>query len=365
MYLGRVDVKLQDKDWKELIKYVLAVCICILFWFAIERINILIGAIKEFLVVVSPLIIGFVIAYILVPFVDSVRKKLKCDIKLAITLVYIGIIMTLIILLSIVLPQVYNSLLDLSEKVPYIYDLVNKYSEYTNIKIDNTVINNSLKDIIGNTQQIIENIVPMIYDIGKGVTTVIVNMLISVAISIYIIADRDKLKNKFKYIVKSIVGDEKSNSIASELEKYSDIFRGFLVGKIIDSAIIGVITFILTSLFGLRYNALVAIIVGVLNIIPYFGPFIGAIPCIIIYLSVDIKSGIIFTVLILAIQQFDGIYLGPKILGNKLGVTPLLILISITIGGHYLGVIGMIIGVPIAIILCNICDEILERRNSR
>ena len=122
-----------------------------------------------------------------------------------------------------------------------------------------------------------------------------------------------------------------------------------------------IITFVATSLFGLQYTVLVSLIIGVTNIIPYFGPFIGAIPCVIIYLSIDIKSAIIFTIMIIVIQQFDGIYLGPKILGHKLGVTPLLILVSIKIGGHYMGVIGMILGVPITIVICDITKGLLER----
>ena len=345
-----------DKDVKYL-KTLSLIIIGIIAYFVIGNIDIFLGIFGEFIGVITPVIFGASIAYLMIPLVNYIKRLChdKIKYKLVVLIAYTIVIAIIAVIISVCIPQVGKSIKELSNKIPYIYELVNTYSNKYDFDITNELLE-TLNKIKNN----LSDIVPFVYDLGVGITTSIVNVFISIAISIYLVLDKDKLVSKVSWASKIILKD-KFDRISKAVMEYSDVFRGFLVGKIIDSFIIGIITFVATSLFGLQYTVLVSLIIGVTNIIPYFGPFIGAIPCVIVYLSIDVKSAIIFTLMILVIQQFDGIYLGPKILGHKLGVTPLLILVSIKIGGHYMGVIGMIIGVPITIVICDINKGLLER----
>lgn len=349
---------MNDEDKKEIVKQIIIICTCIIFYFIVKRIGIILGVLKEFLEITSAIIIGMFIAYMLIPIVNKCKEKLKCGTRAAIVITYTSLIAIIVGVICVALPQIYNSITELSSKIPYAYDLVHKYIR---VDLDEVDIKNKIKSTLITKKQITNYIIPMAYGFGKGVTNIILSICVAITVSVYTIIDKDNINRKIRLVLVGIVKEDKANKIFIKLKEYCNVFRKFIVGKIIDSVIIGIITFIVISLTGIGYGALSATIVGIFNIIPYFGPFIGAIPCILLYLSNSLKSAIIFTVMIIIIQQFDGMYLGPKILGHKLGVTPLLILVSITIGGYYLGVVGMIVGVPIAIIICDICNEIMER----
>ena len=139
-------------------------------------------------------------------------------------------------------------------------------------------------------------------------------------------------------------------------------FSGFLVGKVIDSIIIGAICYLVTSLIGTPYALLVSVIIGVTNIIPFFGPFLGAVPCLLLILLIDPLQALYFLIFVVLLQQFDGNFLGPKILGETTGVSSFLIIISILIGGGFWGVFGMIIAVPVCAIICTVCRNFANRR---
>ncbi|MDY3774036.1 MAG: AI-2E family transporter, partial [Eubacterium sp.] len=140
------------------------------------------------------------------------------------------------------------------------------------------------------------------------------------------------------------------------------IFNGFLYGKSVDSLIIGILSLIAMSIMGLPYALLLSVIVGVTNMIPYFGPFMGAIPGVIIYLVIEPKYVIIYVIMILVLQQFDGLYLGPKILGDLTGIKPLWVIFGITVGGAYFGVLGMFLGVPVVAVIMHIINVIMETK---
>ena len=140
------------------------------------------------------------------------------------------------------------------------------------------------------------------------------------------------------------------------------IFNGFLYGKTIDSLIIGILSLLVMSILGLPYGLLLSLIVGITNMIPYFGPFVGAIPGVIIYLVIEPKYAIIYVVMIFILQQFDGLYLGPKILGDLTGIKPLWVIFGITVGGAYFGVLGMFLGVPTVAALMHILEVMIQKK---
>ena len=176
------------------------------------------------------------------------------------------------------------------------------------------------------------------------------------------------LYNKESYIAKlkkavyALLGLDHGNAVIRDCQYVNQEFSGFLVGKVIDSIIIGAICYLVTSLIGTPYALLVSVIIGVTNIIPFFGPFLGAVPCLLLILLIDPLQALYFLIFVVLLQQFDGNFLGPKILGETTGVSSFLIIISILIGGGFWGVFGMIIAVPVCAIICTVCRNFANRR---
>ena len=176
------------------------------------------------------------------------------------------------------------------------------------------------------------------------------------------LSDKKPLKNSLRSIVYAFVPVKHITTVVEILREAYNLFSSFIIGKALDSAIIGCLCFLLMSILQLPYAVLISVIVGVTNMIPYFGPFIGAVPGVVILLLISPVKAVIFTVLILVLQQFDGLILGPKILGNSTGLKPLWIIIAITIGGKIGGVLGMFLGVPVVAFLRYLANRILAHQ---
>ena len=173
------------------------------------------------------------------------------------------------------------------------------------------------------------------------------DLIIGLIVSIYLMAGKEKFIGQAKKIIYSVMDKEKANNLMVDLRFVHKTFGGFLVGKIIDSLIIGILCFIVLSFLKMPYSVLISVIVGVTNIIPFFGPLFGAIPSAFLILLVDPKKCIVFLIFIMILQQIDGNIIGPAILGNSIGVSSFWIIVAITVFGGFFKVIGMIIGVPL------------------
>ena len=181
-------------------------------------------------------------------------------------------------------------------------------------------------------------------------------------ISIYIILDMKKLKRSARKVVYALSPKKKEQEVWETMKQCSHIFNGFLIGKMIDSLIIGILCLIAMSILKLPYALLLSLIVCITNMIPYFGPIIGAIPGVMIYLFIDIRYAFIFALMILILQQFDGNYLGPKILGNSVDLNPLWIILAVLIGGAFMGPVGMFVGVPVFATIKTFASEYVNRK---
>lgn len=173
------------------------------------------------------------------------------------------------------------------------------------------------------------------------------NFIIGFIISIYVLGSKEKFAGQAKKIVYALFDRKTGNEVISTFRFIHGTFIGFIGGKIVDSVIIGIICFICTNIIGTPYAILVSVIIGVTNVIPFFGPWIGGIPSALLVLMVDPLQALYFIILILIIQQFDGNILGPKILGDSTGLSGFWVIFSITIFGGLFGVPGMVVGVPI------------------
>ena len=186
----------------------------------------------------------------------------------------------------------------------------------------------------------------MVTQLGYGIGKFIVNIIIGIFVSVYVLLEKEKFKAQAKKLIYGFFSARIGNVLLEVMRKTNDIFYGFIIGKIIDSFIIGVICYIVMSLIGMPYAVLTSVIIGVTNIIPVFGPYIGAIPTVIIIFLTEPRMGIYFLIFVLILQQFDGNLIGPKILGDSTGLSSFWVVLAIVVGGSLFGFMGMLLGVP-------------------
>ena len=210
----------------------------------------------------------------------------------------------------------------------------------------------------------------MLKNVSMGVFDVLIflkNFLIGGIISIYVMADKEIFIAKSKMVIYAIMPGNWASSVIHSMRFTHQAFGGFISGKILDSAIIGVLCYIGTTLLDMPYAILVSVIVGVTNVIPFFGPYIGAVPSGLLILLVNPMKGLYFVIFILILQQFDGNILGPKILGESTGLSSFMVIVAILIGGGLFGIPGMIAGVPVCAViyaaLWNLIGKSLDDKN--
>lgn len=332
--------------------------------------------------VIYPFLVGLLIAYLINPLTKIISDKfLKKIFKekakgarklLSVLLSYIIVIGAIVMVMFYIVPQIGESLTQL---VSFIESAQNGY---TNIMNKLEELNNSypqwkfdviidavekMPDALANViTETLPTLIPTIYNTSLSVISVVVNLLIAVMVSVYMLLDKARLINNCKRILYVILKPERADRFLSTAQECNKIFGNFIIGKMIDSIIIGILCWIIMTIIGLPYALVISVIVGVTNMIPYFGPFIGAIPGILILLIADLPYAIIFAILIIALQQFDGLYLGPKILGESTGLRPIWIIFAITVGGSVAGVAGMFLGVPVVAVIAHLLDRGLTRR---
>ena len=256
----------------------------------------------------------------------------------------------------VVVPELAKSIYDLVMNLPIqITDFVKRIET---IQVENTTINQILKEAVIRGTEMLENWVQT--DLLKqtnllvtGLTTSVINVVnvlfdvvLGIFVSVYALYGKEEFLAQGRKIIYAVMSPKRANLTLHICRKTNTIFGGFIIGKIIDSAIIGVLCFIGVSVLKMPYALLVSVFVGVTNVIPYFGPFIGAIPCAILILIVDPLKGLYFIIFIFLLQQLDGNLIGPTILGDSTGLSAFWVLFSILVFGGLFGVVGMIVGVP-------------------
>ena len=281
-----------------------------------------------------------------------------------------GITITaLLILAELVIPELYSSIESLVISLPgYANHLVELIGELlkknpdvqeflmNSIKgftTDITVIADKLKNLIPNINTLITGVSSSVMDIVR----MLLNILIGVIVSIYVLKDKEKLAAQSKRLLYSLCSVKKANSVIAVTRLTNDKFGNFITGKIFDSIIIGVLCFIILTIFRIPYTALVSVVVGVTNVIPFFGPFIGAVPSALLILLAEPIKCLTFVIIIIALQQFDGNILGPKILGSSTGVSSFWVMFSILVGSGLFGFWGMLCGVPVFAVIYAIVSE--------
>ena len=329
--------------------------------------------------VFQPFIIGFIIAYlinfILKFYEDRVFKKFIKGSKkslrgVAVILSYLTASLIFYVFIQFVVPQLVESITGLVNDIPrYLYDMkviLEQTLNETDISPEYmTLINDKLTEITNWVLQLVTNLLPIIGGIVMAFASSVWNIILGIIISVYLLVDKEKFFALGKKVVVALFNDKHANIILNLANRTNLTFGKFIGGKIIDSAIIGVLTFIILTIFKMPYSLLISVIIGITNIIPFFGPFIGAIPSAIIILFISPIKAVWFGVIILVIQQIDGNIIGPKILGDSIGISAFWILFAILVAGKLFGLVGMIIGVPMFALIYSIVKDVIEIRLSK
>lgn len=369
----------KNRNYYTISIYVIAtVVICAILLKIIINWTSTVSAINQIISLLSPFLLGFFIAYILNPLIRNTDEKIFNNFfklknssvrkALSILLVYLIVFGILTVCIVVVIPELYNSILNIyssiqdyyNEFMKFINSLNKKYPDIDLSYVTNIVEKNST-NIVDFLQGSIATILPVIYNTSRSVISGVINFFIAVIVSCYMLIDKDIMSTNAKKVVYSFFKKEKADSFLSTVFECNEIFSGFIVGKAIDSTIIGILCFVFMNIMQLPYTVLVSVIVGILNMIPYFGPFIGAIPGAILCLTVSWQDSLMFIILAIILQSFDGLYLGPKILGDSTGLRPLWIIFAISAGGFVAGIIGMFLGVPIVAVIAFLCDRYINR----
>lgn len=356
--------------------------------------------IAEFKAVVKgtmwPIIVGCILAYLLNPILnlfehycfgpvskvifrgkDKEKRQKSFSRGFGILCTEILFLVLLIGGLYLVIPQVYASLVKIVTEAPRYYIDIEQWIRSLNS--DNSELSKYLlmgldrvysQAIEYLNQDILPNMDKIVVGITSGIVgglKMVLNIILALIISIYVMAGKETLISVGKKLIFSIFSRKNANAVLRGVRYADNVFGGFINGKIIDSFIIGVLCYSFMRIVDFDYAILISIIVGVTNIIPYFGPFIGAIPSVLILLMSDLKHGLIFVIFIIVLQQIDGNIIGPVILGDRLKISSMWILFAILIGGGFFGVPGMILGAPcfacIYAFVGTICKSKLKEKN--
>lgn len=349
----------------------------ILFYLIVSEVSLFRIQMGKYINTFQPIIIGAVMAYIfnfILEFYENCilhniisEKNKKRNRIIGIILTYATVILLLYLFLNFVFPQLVSSIVGLVNDIPgYVTNISKKFTEITNnFYIGEEyyqLIMEKWNELVNYIIDFATELIPKLGNFTKSILSSVWNIVLGIIISIYLLIDKEKFMALGRKITYSIFSDSGANRVLELINRGDNIFGKFLSGKILDSFIIGILTFVVLKLFKMPYVTLISFIVGVTNIIPFFGPFIGAVPSFFIILFESPVKAFWFLLIILIIQQIDGNIIGPKILGDSLGISAFWILFSLLVAGKLLGFIGLIIGVPLFVFIYSIIKDIVEAR---
>ena len=358
---------MKENKWKltqKMASNIVVVFAGILFYICLSNFDMVRATVGGFLDIIAPFIWGLVIAYLLDgPTRFFERTFLKGHRKTAILLTYILAVVILGFLGRMVVPQLIQSVIALINNVPGYLDGLNDLVSSSGMD------ELGLEELIGSYQELVEKatalistMLPKLLGYGMAIGSGVISAITAIISSVYMLLSKDRLVSQMRKVIMACAPVDYSERILKISSNANRIFSGFINGKIVDSAIIGVICFVCTTLLKIPFALLISVIVGVTNIIPFFGPFIGAIPSVMILLIIDPWSALEFGIFVIVLQQFDGNILGPKILGDSTGLPALWVLVAIILGGGLFGFAGMVVGVPTFAVLYALVSDFLTVR---
>lgn len=379
------------EKWEEQIKwgisafFVLAAAVAV--FFIASNMSHIQKLLARLITILRPIIYGAVMAYLMAPIYDKAvgftarhisfkrsgkggadRKRDRLAASLSRV---IGTLSALIVLLavstglvSLVIPELIKSITNLVNSFPAtassFYDTASKaLTDYPDIQTSLEDLYQEAYSFVSGfmTNTLLPNIRNIVGSLSNGILSLanwLMNMLLGLIVMAYLLNMKEQLIGQFRKLLFAVLPKRAAEAVVDELKYINKMFGGFIVGKLVDSVIIGCLTFVILSIMDMPYTMLVSVVVGATNIIPFFGPFIGAVPCFVLIFLASPLQGLYFLIVILVIQQLDGNIIGPRILGNSTGVSSFWVLFSILLFGGLFGFLGMIIAVPTWAVLMNL-----------
>ena len=366
----------------------LVIAAAILFYFLVLRIGNITGFLSKVIGVLQPVILGLVIAYLINPIVNFLNarfipffkkrfKKQKSAVKLSnvISVIISEIIFCVFVFgfMALIIPQFIKSVVDIADTLP---DKVQTLGEkgLKLVKSNPTMLEIYKRLLAYGENWLEKDLAKFAAKLGSSlvsgaldVANFIKDLFIGIILSIYLMLSKRSFVSQTKKVFYAICNEKAIDRLSEWFAKCHSIMSGFINGKLLDSLIIGILCFLGTSILRIPYALLISCIIGVTNVIPVFGPWIGGIPCTILVLMVDPMKGLYLGIFIILLQTLDGNILGPKILGNRIGLDTFWVVVAIVLGGGLFGVLGMLLGVPGFAILyylfATLINHLLRKKN--
>lgn len=381
-------MKNKSRYFKVGVTVFLTVCAILLFYDTLFGSRTIVLFFKTLHGALKPIIYGALIAYLLAPVINFFEKKLfpsyversaqkgefcakgPRTVSILITWIIIGVLFYL--LLSVLLPELYKSLVQLFDNLEDYYDTISKWLNNVltrNPTVQAWVTGKFARYYTEFMTLLSEKVLPQTQKIMTAVTgrirTAIIffkDFVVGIIVSIYLLATKERCAARSRKMIYALAKEHDIPWLFRGIHKADDIFSGFVRGKLLDSLIIGILCFIFSRIFRFPYAPLVSVIVGVTNVIPFFGPFLGAVPSLFLILLASPVKALYFLLFIIALQQVDGNIIGPKILGGSTGLSGLGVIVAILVGGSFFGIPGMFFGVPVFACICSLFSFLINSR---
>lgn len=374
------------------------VVLCILANQVLHQVPLLSEIVRSFFSCLKPIIYGLIFAYLLTPALNMFERLLfrfkrvfrpgdpkSCRIVRGISIVLSwGLMLAIVsVLIKMVVPEIVSSVEGIIGNMPVYVNRLTRWVNHLQIlqnnpevsarlveqirslyKDFNSVVNN-FSGVLDKVPEFISNVGDFVGSLSSGVFNAVsgvFNMVIGIIVSIYVMGAKEKFVSQAKKTLYGLAPTGRANATVKLIRSVHQKFGGFFVGKIIDSLIIGVLCSVLLSMFRIPYPVLVGCIIGITNIIPFFGPFIGAIPSAVLILLVNPMKCLYFIIIVIVLQQFDGNILGPKILSNSIGISSFWVMFSILLFGGMFGFWGLICGVPVFAVIYELISDFINSR---
>lgn len=376
---------LEEFMWKGVTCF-LVVASCIIFGVVVLRFDAVLRSIQVILNVLEPILCGLIFAYLLNPIMNKVekfllhwcsdRRKITSKIKeivrgISIFITIVFALVAIVVLLAMVIPELITSIGNMIKDLPEqfhafnvwfskeygnkeVAGIIGKMTEEAGVSIEKWIKTDLLKQM---------NVLVSKLTVGVfGIVNFVEVFFVGIIVSIYVLANKEKFIGQSKKLLYAVLSENVANTTMDLLRDSHRIFIGFITGKVIDSFIIGVLCFLGLSLLRMPYTLIVSVVVGVTNVIPFFGPYMGAIAGGILIALASPKAAIVFLIFVLFLQQFDGNILGPKILGESTGLSAFWVIFAIMVGSGLFGFAGMVFGVPTFAVIYHIIRELINKR---
>lgn len=365
------EMKNHGKKW--LYWFALAVAIIIVYK-AFDNFGEVMGVIAKFLEIITPFLVGIFISYLFyMPCkkIEEVYKKSKSKWMtkkaraLSILTVYIIVLLLLVILVNFILPVVLESITDLINNIQNYYEIA--MDKYNHLPEDNLLKSDVVKDAIQNIQNLdikqyfqLEKIFEYVMNAIDAVTGIF-DIFVAVIVSIYILAERVEILNSIKKLAGAVLKEKTYKNLDKYFNNSNEIFFKFIASQFLDAIIVGIMTTIAMSIMGIKFAPLLGFLIGLFNMIPYIGAIIAvAITAVITLITGGISQTIWMLIVVIVLQQIDANVINPKIIGQSLKISPLLVIFAITVGGAYFGIVGMFLAVPVIAVIRILIEDYIH-----